>query len=121
MRYVLSTLMLSALIAGLFLLSPVHAGEAGLVGNWKVTLYEDGQEFTFWILKVANKGGITGQVVSLKKVPPSALKDFQLTDDVVRFKIILNNQVTFTFEGKLPPVSVHLPPPIEEISPEGRA
>ena len=25
------------------------------------------------------------------------------------------------FEGKLPPVSVHLPPPIEEISPEGRA
>lgn len=92
-------------LALLLILSPVAlaGGEDVLAGNWKVNLLEDGQVLNFWILKFESKDGkITGLAQNLRRVPPSTMDNVQLQGDLLLFTIRLNQQVQFSFEGKLP-------------------
>jgi hypothetical protein len=86
-------------------LSAAHGGSPLPAGNWKVTIYERGQKFDFWLLKLESKDGkLTGSVQSLQDVPSSRLKDVSIRDGRLYLDIFIPqaNQ-TFAFEGVLLP------------------
>src|SRR5581483_5361271 len=70
---------------------------------WKVNLFEDGQQMTYWLLKLENKAGkVSGSISPLKRIPPTTVDDLKLAGDVLRFTIRLESGVAFSFEGKVP-------------------
>ena len=38
-------------------ISIAQAGNDGLAGNWKVSIFEEGQQHNFWLMKLENKDG----------------------------------------------------------------
>jgi hypothetical protein len=91
------------LVVGLFLLPFAHAGDEGAAGNWKVVLFQDGQQISYWLVLLENKGGkLSGTVEPVGKVPPTAVTDAKIAGDFLRFTLRVENGPTFTFEGKLP-------------------
>lgn len=101
MRFLIVTLML-AFAAGGACCGNGRAGDAP-AGNWKMTIFEDGQQVSFWIITLDEKDGkTTGQAQSLKNVPPTSLESLKVDGDVVRFVLKIKNGPTFDYEGKLP-------------------
>jgi hypothetical protein len=86
----------------LFAIPAAWAGDDGVSGNWKMSIFEDGQQLPLWLVTLESKGGkLTGAIEPLRKVPPSSLSDVKLTGDRLTFTIKLGGQ-PFGFEGKLP-------------------
>ncbi|MFO0865614.1 MAG: hypothetical protein U0744_13345 [Gemmataceae bacterium] len=53
---------------------PAWAQGEGLAGNWKVTILEDNQFASFWLLHFEAKGDkVDGSVTSLKGIPPTKI------------------------------------------------
>src|SRR2546430_247778 len=98
MRTVLTSVLLGLLTAPI-----ARAGDAGISGNWKLTILEGNQAKTFWIVKFAtSKGKAANQAVALTGVPPSQIEDLRVQGDLLSFTVILRNSIRFSFEGKLP-------------------
>jgi hypothetical protein len=93
-------------LAGFLLLaasSLAQAGEGNPTGRWKVTIVEEGQTMTFWIVQLENKDGkLTGKATSLKRVPPTTVEEARVKGDMLQFDLLLSNKIRFAFEGKLP-------------------
>ncbi len=94
---------ISCALAALALLALpfAQAGNDQLAGNWKVSIFEDGQQMGFWLLKLEIKDGkLTGSALGLREVPASKLDKVEVKGDQVSFKITVANR-EFAFEGKL--------------------
>jgi len=96
--------MTAFLLVGLMFLPMAQAGDEGVAGNWKVTIYqEDGSQVAYWFLHLENKGGKwAGSVESLNKVAPTTLSDVQIAGELVQFNLKLPKGQVFNFQGKLP-------------------
>lgn len=96
--------LLTASLAVLLLLVPAtRAGEEGVSGNWKVTIFEDGQQVSYWLILFENKmGKLGGSVEPIGKVPPTALSNVRAAGELLRFTLKLERGPVFEFEGKLP-------------------
>ena len=91
------------LLVGLFLLPRAQAGDEGVTGNWRVTILEDGNQVSFWLISLESKGGkLSGSAHPIGKVPPTALQDAKVSGDLLQFTLKLKNGPVFSFEGKLP-------------------
>lgn len=91
------------LIALLLLIGPAQAGGDGLAGNWKVTIFEDGQYLNFWLLTLQAKDGkLTGEAQTLSRIPETTVTGVQIDGDLLHMGFKLANGVVFNFEGKLP-------------------
>lgn len=91
------------LIASLFLPSLAHAGDEAIAGNWKVTILQNGNSVSYWLILFNNKGGkLGGTVELLGKVPDTTLHDAKVTGDLLEFTLKLSKGPTFHFEGKVP-------------------
>jgi len=81
----------SALLAGLFLILPaVRAGDQGLTGTWQVSIFEQGQQLSFWLLKLEMKDGkLGGTVQAAKGFLDSSLEKVRLEGDklLLTFKL----------------------------------
>src|SRR5579872_6872560 len=71
--------------SGIFLLLALaavptaRAGNDGLTGNWKVTIFDKDKQLNFWILKLEAKDGKwTGTAVALHDVAPSTVSDIDI-------------------------------------------
>lgn len=96
---------LRLVLLALFLLAgPVRAGGDALVGQWKVTIFEDGQNLNFWLLRLESKDGkLTGSVEPMtSRIPATKVSDISVDGDLLHLKLQLANNVVFRFEGKLP-------------------
>jgi hypothetical protein len=84
---------------------PVRAGEMGPAGNWKIKVYQQGQNETLWLLKIEQKEGKwTGSFLSAfseKFLAGSKLEQFELKGEKLRFKINLSKQ-WLQFEIQVP-------------------
>ncbi len=98
MRFLAASLVLS-----IFLLPLAQAGDEGVAGNWKVTILEEGNQVSFWLIHLESKGGkLTGTADPLGKVPPTQLGEAKIAGDLLQFTLRLKNGPVFSFEGKLP-------------------
>jgi hypothetical protein len=72
-------------------------------GIWKLSVFQEGQLQTLWIIELKSKEDQwTGSVLaSPQGVPKGKLEGLQVTDDLVRFTLKIENQV-LAFEGKIP-------------------
>lgn len=96
------TWMLSALL--LFATTSIaRAAEPAPAGTWKLSIYQEGQLQTLWIVELKSKDGQwTGSVLaSPGRMPKAKLEGLQVTDDVLRFNLKIESQ-QLAFEGKLP-------------------
>ncbi|MEI7683844.1 MAG: hypothetical protein WCL32_02375 [Planctomycetota bacterium] len=94
-----------SLTAMLFLVLPVAAGGDGLAGNWKVTIFEDGQYLNFWLVTLdAKDGKLTGEAQVMSKIPETTVTGVKVDGDLLKMAFKLANGVQFNFEGKLPRV-----------------
>ncbi len=92
-----------SLLAIALLAAPVHAGGEALAGNWKVTIFEDGQYLNFWLLKLEAKDGkLAGAADTIAKIPDTTVTNVQISGDLLTLTFKLANGVAFNFEGKLP-------------------
>jgi thiol-disulfide isomerase/thioredoxin len=93
---------ISCTLAALALLiSFAQAGNDSLAGHWKVSLFEDGQQLNFWLLKLEVKDGkLTGSALSLRGVPPSKMGKVETKGDQLAFTISVAGR-EFSFQGKL--------------------
>ncbi len=102
-------LLASALI-GLILAAPVAAQENPLAGSWKFSIYEQGQQVTFWLVQFESKDGkVIGSAEPLKGAPRVKLDDIKITGDTMAVKMQATifggggpQQITFEYEGKIP-------------------
>lgn len=91
------------LVLGLLLIPLAHAGDEGVAGNWKVTILEDGNQVSFWLIHLDNKGGKwSGTVDPLGKVPPTILSDASINSDLLEFTLKVQKGAAFSFQGRLP-------------------
>lgn len=91
------------LIIGLFLPPRACAGDEGIAGNWKVSILQNGNQTSYWLILFSNKGGkLDGKVEVLDKVPNTTLHDAKITGDLLEFTLKLDKGPTFNFEGKVP-------------------
>jgi thiol-disulfide isomerase/thioredoxin len=93
------------LVLVVFGLSMLHAGDDGVTGNWKLTIMDDGQPATLWLLKLDLKGGkLSGDIEGLRRVPASVLSDLKIEGDRLYFTIGLRDKkgLALKFEGVLP-------------------
>src|SRR4051794_24086046 len=96
---------LRLVLLALFLLAgPVQAGGDALAGQWKVTIFEDGQNLNFWLLRLESKDGkLAGSVESMTpRIPATKVRDISVDGDLLHLQLQLANGVVFRFEGKLP-------------------
>lgn len=95
-----------AITLGLLLAIPGFAGDDGLTGNWKLSIFDGGQQISFWLLNIESKDGklkITAE--PLKGAPKVEIKDLKQTGDTFSLRFQANIQkstVAFDYEGKLP-------------------
>ena len=95
-----------AITLGLVLALPLSAGEDGLTGTWKLSIFDGGQQISFWLLNMQSKDGklaVTANV--LKGAPNVQIKDIKQAGDTftLKFQAAIQKQVvTFDYEGKLP-------------------
>jgi hypothetical protein len=96
------TWILSALFC-FIIMSIARAAEPAPAGTWKLSIYQEGQLQTLWIIELKTKDGQwTGSVLaSPGRMPKAKVEGLQVTDDVLRFTLKIESQ-QLTFEGKLP-------------------
>jgi hypothetical protein len=96
---------LTPLLAGLLLALPglAPAAESDLTGNWKLTILDQGEQPTLWLLRLeANAGKWSGKILSSgEKLPEATLSDLVVGEDRLRFTIDLKGYA-LGFDGKLP-------------------
>jgi len=90
------------LLLGALLTVPfVQAGNGEASGNWKVSIFEQGQRHHFWLIKLEKKDGkMTGSAVGLRGVPASKMDKVEVKGDQLTFTIGVADK-EFHFEGKL--------------------
>src|SRR5262245_61345771 len=94
---------LAVLALSFLLLTTAWAGDDAVTGNWRVTILEDGNQVSFWLLSLESKGGkLSGSAEAIGRVPPTQLSDAKITNDLLLFTLKLKNGLVFNFEGKLP-------------------
>src|SRR5262245_16014701 len=102
-----------ALLIGLALVAsgPVRGADEPFKGNWKFTLYLQGepqvlqaQPQVLWLIKLDNKEGKwTGQVVKTRAgLPQSTMSDVTVKDGTLRFALEIEKGPSIAFEGKMP-------------------
>ena len=99
-----------AITAFLLLTLSLQAGDDGLSGNWKLSIYDAGQQNSFWILHLASKDGkLKITATPLKGLPEVEVKEVKLSGDTINFAMtghLIRGkdkvQINFDFEGKLP-------------------
>lgn len=94
-----------ALLALLLVLpNPAPAAEANIAGNWKITVLDQGDQPTLYILKFENKGGKwAGSVVaSGDDVPEAEVSELSVAGDKVFVSLKIDTNSFFTFEGRTP-------------------
>ncbi len=95
-----------AFLAGVLLAAPgvVRAADADLAGNWKVTLYLDGQNRLLWLLKVEKKDNKwTGEIVAAaQQAPKATLSDLTVKDDQLQFNVAVEKQGRLRFTTQVP-------------------
>jgi hypothetical protein len=97
MRLVAS-FMLIATVAGV-----LAAGDEGLAGTWKLSILEDGQLATLWLVRLESKAGKwSAETEGLKGVPPGVVSDVQVRNDLIQFQLRVGKEAIFQFEGKVP-------------------
>src|SRR5438876_3937495 len=97
-----TTWTMSALLF-LAIASPARSADAPPAGTWKLSIYQERQLQTLWIIELKSKDDQwTGSVLaSPQGMPKAKLEGLQVTEDVLRFTLKIENQV-LAFEGKIP-------------------
>lgn len=91
----------------LVLLTPTLANaaddNAAPAGTWKLSIYQEGQLQTPWIVELKSKDGQwTGTILATPpNFPKGKLEGLQVAGDLLRFSLKIENQ-TLAFEGKIP-------------------
>jgi hypothetical protein len=97
--------LLVAVLTVLALAKPglVRGAEEGLAGNWKVSLFLEGQNRTLWLLQLQEaEGKWTGKIIaSAEGAPPITLSNVSVAEGLLRFTVTLQGK-PFGFEGRLP-------------------
>lgn len=93
-------------VVAILALAGVARSQGGkLDGNWQVSLYENGQKLTLWLLNLDSRGGkLMGSVKSVEGVPASSLDRLEVKDGQLSFAIGVGNQA-FQFEGEATPIN----------------
>jgi len=83
--------------------STARSADAPPAGTWKLSVYQEGQLQTLWIIELKSKDKQwTGSVLaSPQRMPKEKLEGLQVTEDLLRFTLKIENQV-LAFEGKIP-------------------
>jgi hypothetical protein len=83
--------------------NPARSADVPPAGAWKLSVYQEGQLQTLWIIELKSKDNQwTGSVVaSPKGMPKAKMECLQVSDDLLRFTVKIENQV-LAFEGKIP-------------------
>jgi len=96
MRYFLASL----LLLGCVLNAPAQTAPAA--GNWTVTIVEEGQEYTLWIVSLQNMDGkLAGKAFPMRRVRDTELSGLRIAGDQLQFSLKMNGTV-FGIECKLP-------------------
>ena len=77
-----------AITLALLVTLPLHGGDDGLSGLWKFSIFEAGQQTSFWIVKIEskdNKLAITTE--PLKGAPIVEVKDIKMAGDTFAFSM----------------------------------
>src|SRR2546423_3933434 len=97
-----------ALLCGLILTAPVAAGEDGLTGFWKFSIYEQGQQISFWLVQFDKDkdSKLTASAEPMKGAPRVKLENVAQDGDTIKIKLIATifgqggaQQVNFEYEG----------------------
>jgi hypothetical protein len=88
-------------ILALLILPLAQAGNGEPAGNWKVSIFEEGQQHNFWLIKLEKKDGKwTGSALGLRGVPASKMEKVEVKGDQLLFSIRVADK-EFGIEGKL--------------------
>jgi hypothetical protein len=96
-----------ALLAGLLLALPglARGAESDLAGTWKVTILDQGEQPTLWLVQlVAKDGKWSGKVLARNpnyKLPEASVEEVTVAEDRLRFTLKLGDESP-SFESKLP-------------------
>ncbi len=95
-----------AIVVALLLAWPVVAGEDGLTGFWKFSIFQEGNPALFWLVRLDSKDGkLTASAEPLRGAPKVKIDEIKQTGDTFQMRIVASNgkqTVTFSYEGKLP-------------------
>ncbi len=100
-----------ALTMGLILTAPAVAGEYGLAGYWKLSLYQQGEQNSFWLVHLDKDkdNKMTASFDPLKGAPRAKIEDVKQDGDTIKIKFSVTvtteggpRQVPCDYEGKLP-------------------
>ncbi len=97
-------LLSAVFVAGLLLLPLARAGDDTVAGHWKITILEDGNQVSFWLVAFDKdkEGKLTGSAEPLGKVPATTFSNAKVSGDLLEFTLTLQKGPTFNFQGKLP-------------------
>lgn len=100
MRFLFCTLTI-----GLLLAAPLHAGDDGLTGRWKFSIFEDGQSIPFWILQLDSKDGKLAATTEPINAPKATVEEIKQVGDTFTLRLRIEQKgraIHFDYEGKLP-------------------
>jgi len=95
----------------LLIAAPAFAGDEGLKGNWKFSIFEGTQQISLWLVRLdTNKDGKLGVTADpMRGAPKVKVDDIKLVGDTFQLKFSATvrtqtgpEEVTFEYEGKLP-------------------
>ena len=95
----------------LCLAGATFAGDEGVKGRWKFSIYERGQQTTFWLLHLESSkdGKLTASGEPLRGAPGVKIDEVKIVGDLLQLKMNATiktpqgpRQLSFDFEGKLP-------------------
>jgi hypothetical protein len=98
-------LLFSALTIGLLLSAPIHAGDDGLTGRWKFSIFEDGQTIPFWIVQLESKDGKLAASAEPINAPKATVEEAKQVGDTFTLRLRIDQKgqaIHFDYEGKLP-------------------
>jgi len=99
------------LTMGLILTAPAMAGDDGLAGYWKMSLYPQGEPNAFWLVHLDKDKGnkLTASFDPFKGAPRAEIEDVKQDGDTIKIKFSVTvtteggpRQVPCDYEGKLP-------------------
>jgi len=96
-----------ALAAGLLAVLPLAAGDDGLTGSWKFSIFDQGGQRTLWLVRLESKDGkLTATADPLKGAPKVKLEEVKQGGDTLSIKFRIADggprEIIFEYEGKLP-------------------
>ena len=101
MRFLFPAVTFALLVTG-----PIFAGDDGLTGNWKLSIFDGGQQVSFWLINLESKDAkLKVTADPLKGAPKVDVKEAKLHGDTFSLKFQANIQkqvISFEYEGKLP-------------------